>query len=224
MRDAVVAITNAGLPGVFAYVYDPFWETALLAKRAVAAFAQVECKRVRVLPDVWAFFVPPGPENRGWAPHRGVSSPNHDADGHVKLVNVWFALSAATRASSCMYVVPLDRDPHVPGSLERLPDESAGIACELAPGGALLWDANVAHWGGASSARAVSPRISASYTCSTELTPGVRPVDLNDLGFERRLAIIADQISTYAEVDGRVAPEIVAWARVFRTLAGSISR
>jgi len=221
MRGAVLAVTEAGLPGVFAYVYDEFWETADLVRGAVAQFAEVPRGRVSILPDAWAFRIPCGAEHRGWAPHRGSTLPNRTREGHVALVNVWVALSSATKDNSCMYVVPLTRDPHVPASLETLPEEALGEARELAAGDILLWDANVAHWGGRSSAAAREPRISATYTCSTETA--IAAVSLAELSFERRLAIIAQQIRVYSEVDSTVTPAITAWADVWLALRSQIT-
>jgi hypothetical protein len=222
MRDAVVAVTGAGLPGVFAFAYDAFWQLANALREVAAAFAEVPSTELALVPDVWAFHVPPGRAHRGWPMHRGIETSNRDARGRLRLVNTWVALSPATRASSCMYFVPLGRDPHAPGALHELPDAGLGEARELAPGGALVWDANVAHWGGPSSDDAREARISVSYTFSTD--EAAEAVDVRTLTFERRLAIVARQIVTYGARDPAVTPALDEWARVWLAIREAATR
>jgi len=117
-----------------------------------------------------------------------------------------------------LVLVPRDRDPFVPHALHTLPDPSLGEAFEALPGDALLWDANVAHWGGASSHRAQGPRISATYTCVVGDAGALARVEPKTLSFSQRLTLISDQIATYHGMEA-VPHAALGWARVWREIS-----
>ncbi len=206
MVRAVHALHAAGLPTVFAYVYDAFWEP--LAE--VRLLAEAELGPCDVLADVWAFRVEPS--SRGWTAHRGLS----EFEGDRVMLNVWLALTHATVDTSCMFIVPLDRDPAYPGELSsiRVPEGEA-VALEALPGTALAWDANALHWGGEMSALATEPRVSATYTLrrSDRRRADLPVLDLGALDFRRRLDLIAGELTKYAEMT-KVAPAMLEWARL----------
>ncbi len=138
-----------------------------------------------------------------------------DADGVPGLVNVWVSLSEASERNACMHVVPLSRDGHYPASLHDLTGlDALGLALPTAAGGALAWNANVAHWGGTCDPTFTEPRISMSFTLRRPSHPAVLPPLPRLLGFAERLDVIADQIETYGEKE--LAPDRIErrWAEM----------
>lgn len=206
MSRGIEALHGAGLPGIFAYVYDELWEPIA----ALDATARAELGDYDVLSDAWAFRVAPGA--RGWSAHRGW----HEHEGERTMLNVWVALTHATQDTSCMFVVPLDRDPSYPGNLESIAvPEGAAVALPALPGTALVWDANVLHWGGEMSASATSPRMSITYTLrkSSRRRADLPFLDLRALDFRARLDLIAGELVKYGEKAG-VTGALAEWARL----------
>lgn len=207
MAAAIRGLVDAGLPPVFAYVFDPFWHVAT----RLTPLADAVLGAHDLLADVWAWLVPCGEGNAGWPAHRG-SYTLDGAGGRPAMLNAWIALSEATRANGCMHVVPLDRDPNYPARLDDLSATEGAVALEVAPGTALVWDANALHWGGASSAEAREPRISFSYTFRARgQRPGPRLP--SRLDFRSRLDVIASQILVYGDLDPTLPEAIAVWAR-----------
>ena len=206
MRQAVAALAEAGLPPVFAHVYDELWEPLTSLRR----IAHDELGAFDVLPDAWVFNVPPGA--RGWRPHRG----SHTFEGGRTMLNVWIALTPATRTRSCMFVVPLDRDPAYPGNLGScdIPG-GAEIALEALPGTACVWDANVLHWGGEIVHDAPTSRMSVTYTLRRSNARGADHgvLDLSRLDLRARLDLIAQQLVKYAHME-RVSDDLMEWAKL----------
>jgi hypothetical protein len=113
-----------------------------------------------------------------------------------------------------MHVVPLSRDPHYPGDLHDLTLlEGLGVALEAAAGSALVWNANVAHWGGTCDPSFEDPRISLSFTAQRRAvhvndTPAMRP----PLSFEERLDLIAEQFGTYGRLELTADRSEMCWS------------
>jgi hypothetical protein len=206
MRRAVLAVTDAGLPPVFAYVFDALWEPLSV----LAPFANASLGPFDVLADVWAFRIEPGAS--GWPPHRGFV----EDTPQCTTLNVWIALGRATRETSCMFAVPLDRDPSFPTDLAstRAP-EGAEIALEVSAGDVLAWDARVLHWGGPMSETATEPRVSATFTLRSRACRlvGLPVLDLGALDLRARLDLVAGEIVKYQE-HAKVAPDLLEWARL----------
>ncbi len=209
MRQAVAALAQAGLPPVFAHVYDELWEPVTALRR----IAHDELGAFDVLADAWVFNVPQG--RSGWTPHRGC----HAFEGGRTMLNVWIALTPATRTRSCMFVVPLDRDPAYPDHLESsaVPG-GAEIALEVEPGTACVWDANVLHWGGEIVLGAPTPRMSVTYSLrrSDARSTNYGVLDLSRLDLRARLDLIAEQLLKYAHME-RVDEPLMEWAKLTLT-------
>jgi hypothetical protein len=208
MRSAVRALIACGLHPTFAYVYDAFWEPAV----ALRKFSERVLGPCDLLGDGWAWLIPPGPMHRGWPAHR-------DDRGPEKMITLWIALSDTDTDNACIHIVPLDRDP---GYVDGLPkdDSSTEHAIPLiaAAGSALVWDSHSLHWGGASSDRARSPRISFSFTyasaaraVSTAVEPRVALEPRAHFPFKARLDVIAAMIVSYRHQE-RLPPPIDDWA------------
>ena len=150
LNGAIDAVTGAGWPPVFAWVYDAFWVLArlpdvsdLLASQLGAGFSQI--------PHVWTHVVPATVGATGWPPH---------FDGPSRgRASIWIALTDATLANGCMHLVPRRRlsDAFTTEPLDtgRVPLVDAlralhGVRALPAPPGAVLgWTFDVLHWGGA---------------------------------------------------------------------------
>jgi ectoine hydroxylase-related dioxygenase (phytanoyl-CoA dioxygenase family) len=224
VNDVICRLVAHGMPAVFAFVYDALWE----AVAAIGPHVRRVVPGARAIADVWAFHVPCGAAHRGWAPHRGVTTATRRGNEPPALLNTWLSLSEATRANGCMFVVPLDRDPHYPRALETLPDralaEASAVALEVPPGSLLLWDANVAHWGGASSDGATVPRTSLSISW-VEPHAGVSLGLASPLlacapsSFDARIDLIAAMIGVYGDAADDVSDTVRAWARASLQIA-----
>ncbi len=222
MRATVERLVAAGVPPVFAYAYQTFWSASDAVARAVALFAGESPHGVSRLDDVWAFHVPVGAGNRGWAPHRGVYDPRYSPSGAPVTVNTWLALAPATRDNACMHLVELDADPHVTVDPWKLPDASRGAPWECAAGDVLVWDAAVAHWGGESSVAARAPRMSATY--SYFMGRSDVSADVHEhAGLDARLAVVARMIELYARQEPQFPAAYVGWARVFLDLYAGLA-
>jgi hypothetical protein len=206
MRDAVDALHRAGLPAIFAYVYDAFWEPLT----ALHALAKNELGDYDVLADAWVFRVEP--VKRGWRAHRGWA----EYEGGRAMLNAWIALTDTTTATSCIHIVPLDRDPNYPSSLDRL-DVPAGevVALEARAGTALVWDANALHWGGEMDAGARAPRMSLTFTLRKRAPAlaAMTALDMSTLDLRARLDLIAGEIVKYAHMES-VDESIADWAKL----------
>jgi hypothetical protein len=200
------AVEAAGLPAVFAYMYDALWEPL----DGLHALGSAELgDDYDVLSDVWAFRIPPG--RQGWAPHRGRSE-----DEGLCTLNVWISISDARKDTACMFVVPLSEDPAYPTRLSSMtvPDRTA-VALETEPGDVLVWNANVLHWGGPIRVDAPGPRLSSTFTLRRRdrRLPELPVLRRASLDLRARLDVIAGEIAKYGELGG-VPEELRHWAQL----------
>jgi ectoine hydroxylase-related dioxygenase (phytanoyl-CoA dioxygenase family) len=210
----IEALVQEGVPPLFVYAFDATWA---LGSRLAHAIEAALGNRYVLLADAWAFRVEPGPDNAGWAPHRGsyVLSRERAAPDHL---NVWVALTDATVDNACMHVVPLDEDPAYPDDLRSHAAAVHARPLPIPAGAALIWDANVLHSGGRSSARALGPRISVTFTlrrADLAVTPKATPTLASPPPDHRpRLDLLATQIAVYGDLD-RTLPDVVRrWANL----------
>lgn len=218
------ALQTRGLPPVFAYVLEAFWEPlARLVPIVESVIGPCE-----VLADGWAWDIPPTAGRAGWAPHRGAYELVRQADGRPGLVNVWVALSDVTRETACMHVLPLSKDSGYPDALRREPfDSEHAVAYPLAAGSALFWDASSLHWGGPMLPGAPHARVAYSFTLRA------KGVDyLSDFGTVNPeqlptktalLDLVATQILRYGSLDDVPLP-FVKWAAFLQSLRKSVAR
>ena len=193
---AVTALHARALHPTFLYVYDEAWHVVESLRPRLAPLLGGDFD---VLADVWAWHIDPRTDPGGWPIHRGVYDDVRDPAGTPGLVNVWIALTDATERNACLHMVPLPRDPHYPGDLPNLHGlEDLGLAAPIPAGSALVWNANVAHWGGRCDSSFSRPRISMSFTLRRrrEIAADILDVRL-PLPFRERLDLIADQFVTY---------------------------
>lgn len=225
MRNAIVAVKDAGWPPVFAFVYDEFWSVWKLPS-ITALVGDALGSPVHMRARVWAYYVHPARGAKGWPPHA-------EAYG-TRGLSVWMPLTDATLDNGCIYVVPKDliaRRVDIGGVFraERVGLDTlsallqAARALPAAAGSILLWDFDVIHWG-STVHRPGEPRISIS---AEFLPPGAGGTDLTLVrrveglpSFHERLRLIAENIGFFAKND--------AWTAKYEDLGpaliGALSR
>jgi hypothetical protein len=213
---AIDRLVSLGLPAMFVYLFaDPWAAGDAIGERVSKALG----RRYELVEDVWAWRVAPG-IGRGWPPHRGIPTPVLVRDA-PELLNVWVALSDVEADRACMHFVPLDADPAYPIALEGVsaPAEAARAA-PLAAGDALVFNANILHWGGHCSPDAKGPRRSCSFTFAREDALEKLAVRIaapaDDLG--ARLDAVARQVVTYGKGQPDVSDAALTWAEGHVTL------
>ncbi len=213
LRETITKLAAAGLPAVFAFLRDEMWGVAELTR---ARLQELQGVSYRLLDDAWAWCIEPG-RGRGWPPHRGGIGGRVFDRQRPELLTVWVALDDVAADQACMHVLPLDQDPGYPNDLGKLDGPLEAVrALPLEGGSALVWNANVLHWGG-SCARARRPRVSCSFSFGrTDALPTLGCAILDPLPRtpEDRLAAIAGWIATYGVGQPDVAAEILTWARI----------
>jgi hypothetical protein len=149
---------------VFAFVYDEFWQ---LFSGAYPVLRTLLGDGYQMTPtDIWLWHVHQGPSTAGWGPHRDMPEKSALRDDKTpRVINVWIPLTDATPLNSCMYVLPMDRDPNLPdkvmdyrGYTARSFHDIRALPAEA--GSAIGWNTHIMHWGGRSSEWATRPRIS----------------------------------------------------------------
>jgi hypothetical protein len=197
---AVSTVVAAGYHPLFATVYDEIWQ--MLAKLG-NVLDPILGAGFRAVPDFWLWHVDADPERSGWAPHRDLQYKNTlRPDGRPTLITVWIPFTDATPLNSCIYVLPLSRDPSYPAnvhnrSIEHLQDVRALPA---QAGSILGWNQYLLHWGSRSSRRADRPRISLGIYFQSGDVPPFDPLARElrgPLSFELRLAFIGTAFLRY---------------------------
>ena len=210
MREAIERLDEAGLPLGAVYVFDELWHLgAELAAIASEAFGAPYA----LLTDFWAFHVPPG--RSGWPAHRGTT--DLLTRDRPELLNVWVALSDVEADRSCMHLVPLDADaPYLAGHLADLPLVPA-VSAPVRAGTALVWNANVSHWGGPCLPDALGARASVTFTLALDGEPS--PCLADSKGWTR-IDALAEQLLVYA---AHATSEALDWARTTEMLRGAVT-
>lgn len=210
-RGAILALEDAGLPAIFAYVYDEFW----LSLNSIATAIAELVGPVIALPDIWAWNLKQGAAAKGWSAHRGSYERKLSSDGQPALINVWIPLTDVDEDNACMWLVPRSMDADYPHSLHSHSGVQRGIPVPAKAGAIIGWDATVLHWGGEMTHRAKAPRISFSFVLQTSsgdaLDSNAPPLALD---FQSRLALIAAMLETYRSLAGDQSPDISQWAQL----------
>lgn len=207
LRAGLVVLRENGLPPVFAYIFDEFWEIAR-APSLQAVVTEALGAGCRQSPRVWAFHLSTENGAAGWPPHVDGGHLAHTTDR----LTLWLPLTDATLENGCMNVVPKHLLP------PTLPDDFANDARSLSPqiwktmlqgarplpakaGSLLVWDFQVVHWSGFCHG-AAAPRMSLAVEVlgpEVAATEGELPLfDLNTLPpFRERLRAIAKGVLSY---------------------------
>lgn len=223
-RDALVAAIHgavaAGLPAVVVYAFDEPWALGEAVRSSISRAFE---RTYALVADVWAFRV--APATAGWPPHRGVADATLER-AVPEVLNVWVALTDAGVERSCMHAVLLHDDPAYPDQLDSVAisiPRPFPVAAETA----LVWNANLLHWGGACAADAAGPRVSITFTlvrADALERFAWPPVEIGALHLAARLDLIASQIVTYGAGQTDVSPEILDWAYATCALRAAAER
>lgn len=210
----------AGIPPVFAFVYDEVWSLGAHLARVVGGVVGAEYEPIA---DFWVWHVAAGA--RGWPPHRDTGEVARRADGPPAHLNVWVAMTDAPLEASCISVVPLAEDPSYPSNL-LCNDVPAGAARALpvARCTALVWDGNLLHWG-TSSAPGANRRVSAAITLRRVGTGsgdvGARLAPVESAPLQTRLDAVARQVLEYKD-RAELPRAAVEWAKLTTALAAHL--
>lgn len=209
LAQTVLALSAAGVPPVFAFVYDEFWLPFMRLK----PMHELLLGDYAMCPEVWVWNVDPKKNASGWPPHREKGRVALFPDHSPKALSTWIPLSNATPLNSCMYVLPAMHDPVYGTENEDKWDIAPAKirALPAKPGDFLMWTQAVLHWGSQSSPRATENRISMAIEFQKADVPAFREPLLDPhriLRFESRLALIARQFHQYKHMDA--SPEFQA--------------
>jgi hypothetical protein len=192
---------NGWLP-VFCYMYDAYWEVFWRFHEVLSLLLGEDYKQ---LPAIWAWYLEPSDESRGWRPHRDRDTYTLREDRSSTSYSIWLPLTDATPENGCMYVVPAHLDPayFFLNKLEPFPQDARSLP---APAGtAYCWTHSLLHWGSRSSAEAANPRVSLSFEYqATDVAawedPLIEPRTLPT--FEQRIALICKGLLQYRHMHG----------------------
>ena len=217
---AATKIFRLGIPPVFGFVYDEFWQ--ILLKLSGILQPIVGPNHLVRPAEFWIFYV--DREKSGWIPHRDIASHTTlSPDGRPKIRSAWIPLTDVGPLNGCMYVLPTNRDRYLPGRLRRksvgLKDLQNVRALPAKAGSVLCWNSHILHWGSRSSEWADQPRISvAVYLQSHDYEPQVCTDAMannifllnnhSKLTFERRIELISTAIQFYRGTMYREFPDV----------------
>ena len=198
MANTVRALDAAGLPPVFAFLYDEFWLPFYLLQPIYAGLLG----EYAMLPDFWVWNVDPARGDAGWRPHRDKGQQALFPDGSPKSLTTWMPLSRATPLNGCMYIVPATQDPTYNTANDReWKFEHAGIrALPAEAGDVFMWNQAVLHWGSRTSPRGGASRVSMAFEFQRADVPPFNAPLLPPMGFHSfgfRLRLVAKQILQY---------------------------
>lgn len=206
LAEGVRCLHERGIPPAFAFVYDDFWQVF----RSLAPFLSATLGQdYRMLPDLWAWYVPPANEAAGWKPHRDRSVATVTADSRPTALTVWLPLTDATPLNGCMYVLPAHLDPGLQASIvpetgeyNFAGDVLQNIRALPAPAGSLLaWNQSLLHWGARASRLGSHPRCSIALQFQRgDLPPFEAPLlDPHTLPtFHERIGLIGHLIRVFS--------------------------
>jgi hypothetical protein len=176
MNECINQVRKAGLPPMFALVYDVFYQALGYFHSTLSGILGSNYKLV---PNFWVYYIDTEDTGKGFEPHRDAEYANTiDANGMPTVLTIWVTITDATPLNSCMYILPLNRDPQYADAITDLKTPANQFALEdiraLPTEAGILscWDQYVFHWGSRSSKRAQEPRISyAAYCQRGDITP-----------------------------------------------------
>ena len=214
LEHGIRTLRQKGIHQVFAFVYDEYW---IALKQLMPVLKQMFGEDIMVMPDIWAWMVERGAKHSGWPIHRDLANLQLAKDGSPNMITLWIPLVDVDPYNSCMYVVPANLDTNYPDNLSSYSFKPENCRALPAPAGsAILWSANILHWGSRSTRYAKTERISYAFYLQREGTPLNGPVIPLDQAFtfETRLRYIATQIMDYSR--DPFAPFIHDWAKSIR--------
>lgn len=167
MRALMDFLYENSIPTVYVFMFDEFWYIYMRIHHIIEGVLGRDFWR---LTDMWSWRVDANTKDQGWKVHRDSVGHSHDEFGSVMAITVWIPLSVVTTHHSCMHVVPISSDPgYADPSLQTKTNADIArdavrelVALPTQPGGVLIWDQKLLHFGSAASPRAEHPRYSLS--------------------------------------------------------------
>jgi len=175
LRDGIQLLQSLGFPATFVLLFDAAWDLAAQSRQILQA-STLESNSFNF--DLLAWCI----ESEGFSPHRDRQPDDvlgsFSNTGDAKFVTHWVALSEASPANSCLYMIPKPFDPgYETGDTDEqdplqraLPNKEAfqQIQCfPRLPGQSILFTHRIAHWGSARDPDTHLPlRIAISFVCS----------------------------------------------------------
>ena len=198
LSNAFKTLDADGIPLVFAFVYDEFWELLLqldpLLKDLIGDY--------EILPAVWSWLVR-DTKQTGFPPHRDqVRDVLIEDDDHLDYLTIWIPLTDLNHLSSSISVLPASLDPDYEDSTADIRIENMqDVRCLQGKRGSVFcWTTQLAHWGTKQSSHG-PPRMSVGYFVQRAGAEPLEdePLDLTQpLSLDQRLAIIGQQIINYS--------------------------
>ena len=185
-----------------------------------------------MIANQWAWNFPPDSGSSGFSPHRDGGVVDYDwfpegkpvrDNGLPLLGTIWIPLTDVTPLNSCMYLLPVDKDPHVPDNLDATTIRQESIqdirALPCKAGSILYWNPNVLHWGSNGSEYAGEPRMSfATYLLSDGLTKTKDSFSLakaQPLPLAYRLRLIAVNMASYGGHLMNCPPDLTGYCELY---------
>ena len=212
LNAAIDAVTAAGWPPAFLFMFDEGWQCARLPG-AIRVAEAILGPGFRQIPHVWAHVVQPAGGSAGWSPH---------VDGDpIRCLTVWVGLTPSTLDNGCMHVVPASVTRSLPDLTARFRASHsqfsraevssllhASRALVTEPGDALGWGFDVIHWGGFARQSAQERRaLSFEYVAADQQRSGdaFATVGIDTLpAFDDRLRVVAADIAAYTTFEPMV--------------------
>lgn len=199
LADAVRTCVKLDIPPAFIFLFDEAWSCFQSLNPLLAGFLGEE---YAMLPDFWAWHVDPQAGQSGWRPHRDKGRMALRPDGTPVSLTVWAPLADATPLTSCMYLLPINRDPvyNTENEASWQIDITAIRALPGKAGDFFCWNQAVLHWGSQSSPFAPHPRISMALEFQrSDIKPFNTPLlaPFEPLDFGQRLKLVGKQILQY---------------------------
>ena len=196
---AVRTCVQLDIPPAFIFMFEEVWEGfQSIHPMLVNALGE----DYRMLPDFWVWHVNPSAGEAGWRPHRDKGRFCLAPDGTPNSLSVWVPFVDATPLNSCIYVLPINRDPtyNTPEEHSWKINIASVRALPGGPGDYFAWNQALLHWGSETSRYAPHPRISMALEFqrggiepfnSPQMTP-FQPLD-----FRFVLKLVGKQILQY---------------------------
>lgn len=232
MKECIENVKKAGFPPVFALVYDVFWQAFACFNSTLSGILGGNWL---LIPNFWFYYIDNTDESKGFEPHTDSSDPFindylskarlnlFDPDGIPQIITIWVAVTDANPINSCIYIVPINRDPgyaDVTRHLFPIKRDIKGVdtngdfqremkfdlqdvrAIPIQAGTLSCWNPYVIHWGSRSSKFAQQPRISIATYCQRDNIPLIDDMGISlssEIDFKTRVNVIYRGMDRYGK-------------------------
>jgi hypothetical protein len=161
IRDCIFTLINKGPPPVFVYIYYQPWSLFDRLRPIIQLFLG---DTFSLLPNFWAWHIPPIKGAYGWPVHKDCSAVTRfeSIDGGTTLMSMslWVPLTDATTENGCITVLPKSREIMYNSSITDItqirPDDALDLPANT--GSVLGWSQDLFHWSRQVPSNAITPR------------------------------------------------------------------